>query len=81
MDVSRHGCPEEYETIPLAILLSLQVAANLGFSHAVSWWANEVASALFHAARTVEVRGAVWAEFDLEGAVWTIPAPRMKAGW
>jgi integrase len=30
------------------------------------------------AVRSGEVRGAVWSEFDLEGAVWTIPASRMK---
>ena len=32
------------------------------------------------AARSGEVRGAVWSEFDLEASVWTIPASRMKAG-
>ncbi|WP_081691509.1 tyrosine-type recombinase/integrase [Cucumibacter marinus] len=32
------------------------------------------------AARSGEVRGAEWAEFDLDQAVWTIPANRMKAG-
>ena len=32
------------------------------------------------AARSGEVRNARWEEFDLEGAVWTIPAERMKAG-
>src|ERR1700730_3065120 len=32
------------------------------------------------AARSGEVLGARWAEFDLEGKVWTIPAARMKAG-
>lgn len=31
------------------------------------------------AARTSEVLGATWAEFDLDKAVWTIPAERMKA--
>lgn len=31
-------------------------------------------------ARTNEVLGATWAEIDLERAVWTIPAGRMKAG-
>ena len=30
------------------------------------------------AARSGEVRGAVWDEFDLEAAVWTVPAARMK---
>jgi integrase len=32
------------------------------------------------AARTGEVIGAPWGEVDLAGAVWTIPAERMKAG-
>lgn len=31
------------------------------------------------AARSGEVRGATWGEFDLIGACWTIPAGRMKA--
>lgn len=31
------------------------------------------------AARTNEVIGAQWSEFDLDQAVWTIPAERMKA--
>jgi integrase len=31
-------------------------------------------------ARSGEVLGARWAEFDLESKVWTIPAARMKAG-
>ena len=31
------------------------------------------------AARTREVLGATWAEFDLDKAIWTIPAERMKA--
>jgi len=31
------------------------------------------------AARTGEVIGATWEEFDLEKAIWTVPAARMKA--
>ncbi len=31
------------------------------------------------AARSGEVRGAVWSEIDLQAAIWTIPASRMKA--
>ncbi|RYH33636.1 MAG: site-specific integrase [Alcaligenaceae bacterium] len=31
------------------------------------------------AGRSGEVRGAMWQEFDLDAAVWTIPAARMKA--
>lgn len=36
--------------------------------------------AILTAARTGEVRGATWGEIDLDSAVWTIPAKRMKAG-
>ena len=32
------------------------------------------------ATRSGEVRSAAWNDIDLEGAVWTIPAERMKAG-
>lgn len=32
------------------------------------------------AARSGEVRGATWDEIDLDAAVWTVPAERMKAG-
>jgi integrase len=31
------------------------------------------------AARSGEVRGATWGEFDLDAGVWTVPAERMKA--
>ena len=34
--------------------------------------------ALLTAARTNEVRGARWDEFDLENGLWTIPGARMK---
>ncbi len=36
--------------------------------------------AMLTAARTGEVLGAAWSEFDLEVGVWRIPAERMKAG-
>lgn len=36
--------------------------------------------AILTAARSGEVREATWSEFDLDAAVWTVPAPRMKAG-
>ena len=36
--------------------------------------------ALLTAARSGEVRGATLAEVDLDAAVWTLPAERMKAG-
>lgn len=36
--------------------------------------------AVLTAARSGEVRGALWQEMDLTNAIWTIPADRMKAG-
>lgn len=36
--------------------------------------------AILTAARTGEVLGATWSEFDLEAGIWTVPADRMKAG-
>ena len=35
---------------------------------------------IYTAARSGEVRGATWAEIDLDAATWTIPGARMKAG-
>ena len=35
---------------------------------------------LLTACRNAEVRNARWSEIDLDGAVWTIPGERMKAG-
>lgn len=32
------------------------------------------------AARSNEARGALWSEFDLDAALWTVPGSRMKAG-
>ena len=32
------------------------------------------------AARSGEIRGAIWSEFDLDKAMWSIPASRMKMG-
>jgi integrase len=36
--------------------------------------------AILAAARTGEAIGATWGEIDMAGAVWTVPAGRMKAG-
>ncbi len=41
--------------------------------------ARAVEFAILTACRSGEVRGARWAEFDMAGKVWTIPAERMKA--
>ncbi len=46
-----------------------------------AWWAAKAAFEFLTltAARSGEVRGAKWSEFDLDAATWTVPAERMKA--
>jgi integrase len=42
--------------------------------------AQALAFTILTAARSGETRGATWAEFDLEAAIWVVPPERMKAG-
>lgn len=42
--------------------------------------ARALAFAILTAARSGEVRGATWAEIDLQARLWVIPAERMKMG-
>ena len=42
--------------------------------------ARALAFTILTAARSGEVRGMKWGELDLEDAVWTVPASRIKAG-
>lgn len=45
-----------------------------------SFSARALEFAILTAARSGEVRGATWPEIDLDAAMWTIPAERMKGG-
>ena len=47
-----------------------------------AWWATKAAFRFLTltAARSGEVRGATWAEIDLDAATWTIPVARAKTG-
>lgn len=54
-----------------AFMVELRQQAGMG--------ARALELAILTAARSGEVRGATWAEVDLNSAVWTIPASRMKA--
>jgi integrase len=45
-----------------------------------SWGRLALEAAILTAARSGEIRGAKWSEVDLEKALWTVPAERMKAG-
>lgn len=53
-------------------MLSLRLQAGLA--------AKALEFTILTAARSGEVRGARWEEFDMNAAVWTVPAERMKAG-
>src|SRR3546814_16389037 len=46
----------------------------------ISDWSSDVCSSdlILSGVRSQEVRLATWAEFDLEGRLWTIPADHMK---
>lgn len=55
-----------------ALMKRLRTANGMG--------ARALEFAILTAARSGEVRGATWAEIDLEAKVWTVPAERMKAG-
>lgn len=66
-----HHAAVPYKDLP-AVIARLRAAVGVS--------ARAVEFAALTAARSGEVRGAVRDEFDLEEALWTIPAERMKAG-
>lgn len=53
-----------------AFMLRLRAADGMG--------ARALEFAILTAARSGEVRGATWSEIDLDTALWTVPAERMK---
>ena len=67
---------EHHPAVPVgevgAFMVRLRAADGMG--------ARALEFAILTAARSGEVRGATWAEIDLEAKVWTVPADRMKAG-
>ena len=67
---SKHFVALEYETLP-AFWEKLSEKESIG--------ALALKFTILTAARSGEVRGAVWSEFDLESGLWMIPAERMKA--
>lgn len=73
---SKVGKVEHHAALPIddmhAFMQRLRKAEGMG--------ARALEFAILTAARSGEVRGAVWAEIDLQAGVWTIPAERMKAG-
>ena len=61
-----------YGDVPAAVAAIRQSTANQSTRLALEF-------VILTAARAGEVRGATWAEIDLENRVWEVPAARMKA--
>ena len=68
---TRHHASMPHEDIS-AFMLSLAGINGVG--------ARALEFTILTAARSGETRGATWGEIDLDAAVWTIPAVRMKSG-
>lgn len=66
-----HNTAAPYARIP-AIMAGLRAASGVG--------ARAVEFQALTAARAGEVRGCRWDEIDLDDALWTVPAARMKMG-
>jgi len=67
---------EHHAALPVAeigaFMARLRAAEGMG--------ARALEFAILCASRSGEVRGATWQEIDLDAAVWTVPAERMKMG-
>jgi integrase len=72
---SRVSKVEHHEALPYAkigkFMAELRKAEGTG--------ARALEFVILNASRSGEVRGADWSEVDLEAAVWTVPAARMKS--
>ena len=62
---------EHHKALPYAELVELRARESLS--------ARALEFTILTAVRTSEAIGATWSEIDLDAAVWTIPAARMKA--
>lgn len=70
----KHHAAMHWRDVP-AFIKALRTSDRLGLSVALAF-----EFLILTAARTAEVLGAVWSEFDLQANTWTIPAARMKGG-
>ena len=68
---AEHFPAMEYEELPAFVATVRGQTATVG--------RMALLFTIYTAARSGETRGAVWEEFDLDAATWTIPAKRMKA--
>lgn len=62
------------------VLSDEEIAAIWRASEPEGRWSLWVKLLILTGARNMEMRGASWAEFDIEGRVWTIPSERSKNG-
>ena len=69
--------PEHHRALPYCEVGAAIRKVQFGYALRVTGLAFEFL--ILTAARTSEIRGMVWAEVDLENAIWEIPADRMKA--
>ena len=73
---SKVSKPGHHAALPVdalgAFMERLRAAPGMG--------ARALEFTILTAARSGEVRGAVWSEIDVQAATWTVPAGRMKAG-
>ena len=70
--------PEHHRALPYCEVGAAIKKVQFGYCLRVTALAFEFL--ILTAARTSEVRGMVWAEVDLDAAVWEIPAERMQKG-
>ena len=70
----KHHPSMPYEELP-AFLCMLQAADSVMATNRLC-----IEFQILNASRPGEARGATWAEIDLDKAIWTIPAEKMKAG-
>jgi integrase len=73
---SKVAKPRHHEAMPYGDVPAFLVELEGRRAHA----AKALRFTILAAARTAETTGAPWSEFDLDAALWTIPAARMKAG-
>ena len=69
--------PEHHKALHYTEVAAAIRRVQFGYALRVTGLAFEFL--ILTAARTSEIRGMVWAEVDLENAIWEIPADRMKA--
>jgi len=72
-DTTAHHASLDYAQVPKFLATLRESGAGASVKLAFEFL-------ILTAARTSEVLGAKWSEFDLKAKTWTIPADRMKAG-